>query len=354
MIERGSTAEGITPGNPPVPESAPGGGPDASPDAGAEDVGGIRAAERAAERAAAVAAVEGFHPLRLRPYVAEPGDEVGASTVRRLIDTTEPDTAPGEEGPATTDLGLFPATYAAMEYATTPRDGGPDADHGDAQDAAHGRHRRRRRGLVVAAAAVAASALAAGAVAVSGQIGEEQHGTDRALPDRSTSMPDVVLPSDAAQATASTAAPMTQRATPPAADPSASPSTTPATSAPGSSTPSAPSTSASPPASAATSPLTSSSPSGTVTTTPGDGTSTTPQVLELGDSGPAVADLQRRLTEVWAYKGPIDGVFDQRVKKAVATFQVWYWVSDSPDGSHDGVYGPNTRSVLERQTQGDS
>jgi peptidoglycan hydrolase-like protein with peptidoglycan-binding domain len=72
----------------------------------------------------------------------------------------------------------------------------------------------------------------------------------------------------------------------------------------------------------------------------------------LGDTGAAVADLQRRLTAVWVYHGPIDGVFDAEVQQAVATFQVWYWVSDAPDGSHNGVYGPNTRAALERQTTG--
>ncbi|WP_141726153.1 peptidoglycan-binding domain-containing protein, partial [Actinacidiphila rubida] len=67
---------------------------------------------------------------------------------------------------------------------------------------------------------------------------------------------------------------------------------------------------------------------------------------------PAVEDLQRRLAEVWVYHGAIDGVFDKQVQHAVETFQVWYWVSDAPDGSHDGVYGPNTRAALERQTSG--
>ncbi len=74
------------------------------------------------------------------------------------------------------------------------------------------------------------------------------------------------------------------------------------------------------------------------------------QTLEIGDTGPAVADLQRRLTEVWVYHGPVDGVFDRQVQQAVATFQVWYWVSDAADGAHNGVYGPQTRAVLERQT----
>ncbi|BBA97164.1 hypothetical protein RVR_2784 [Actinacidiphila reveromycinica] len=357
------------PHHPPAAHPAPGGPAE-------DDAGGIRAAERSAERAAAVAAVEGFHPLRLRPYVAEPDGEAGETTVRRLIDTgaTGATGIPGAAyadtpgpvagGPAPHDLGLFPADGPDR----------PDDGDGYAAAAARGRHRRRKRGLVVAAAAVAASALAAGAVAVSGQIGEEQSGADRALPDQSSSMPDVVLPPDAAHATASAAPAMTGRSTAADTHRAAGPSATPSASATpppaaGDGTPaarsaapalvsgSASTVTATPPATstAATDPAQGTGDPTQPTGTGGSTTTTTPaQVLEVGDSGPAVADLQRRLSEVWVYAGPIDGVFDGQVKLAVATFQTWYWVTDASDGSHNGVYGPNTRAALERQTQGDS
>ncbi|MEW1862355.1 peptidoglycan-binding protein [Streptomyces sp. NPDC088194] len=354
-----------------VPTAADGTGPTSPGPAAEDDAGGIRAAERSAQRAAAVAAVEGFHPLRLRPYVTDPhGDAAGESTVRRLIDTDPPGPV-DDDGPAVADLGLFPARYAGVEYAEAPHDGGRDAAHAHAVAAARGRHRRRKRGIVVAAAAVAASALAAGAVAVSGQIGQEQGSTDRALPDQSSSMPDVVLPTDATQSTASSAPAMadpgapratttTTRAASPSATPSTSATTPPATDSAtpagsgGTSAHVAGSTSAAPGTPAAPSdPATSS---GTDTSTPpaSDASSAATQVLQLGDSGPAVADLQRRLSEVWVYAGPINGVFNSQTRLAVATFQVWYWVTDAADGSHDGVYGPKTRAALERQTQGDS
>jgi peptidoglycan hydrolase-like protein with peptidoglycan-binding domain len=70
----------------------------------------------------------------------------------------------------------------------------------------------------------------------------------------------------------------------------------------------------------------------------------------MGDSGPAVADLQRRLTQVWVYHGPVDGTFGDRTREAVATFQVWYGITGDPSG----VYGPATRAALEANTGGPS
>jgi hypothetical protein len=320
-------------------------GDDAVGDGADAGKGERRAAERSAQRAAAVAATEGFHPLRVRPYVAEPDGEPAETTVRPLVSAR-----PG--GTATEDLGLFPAMYSGLEYAEDE----PDAGHAQARAAAaaiRGRHRRRRRGVVIMAAAVAASALAAGAVAVTGQVmGDEQGRTDRALPDQNSSVPDVTLPSDAGLASATAAPPVIRKAAPgstaPTATPSQSPSASPAAPA---TTPAAPTDSASPSDSPSAATAT------TATTTPPASSpsvhSRAPApdaVLEIGDTGSAVADLQRRLTEVRVYHGPIDGVFGHRLQQAVATFQVWYWVSDAPDGSHNGVYGPDTRKVLERQT----
>jgi hypothetical protein len=366
----------------------------------AEDGGEIRAAERSAARAADLAATEGFHPLRIRPYVGEPDEPEAAPTTVRSLLTPAGAAADGPDGPATADLGLFAEQYAGREYPQDTADGshgrygagagydgdgydGDDRDdreydgdgydsHGyaDGQDpdgwtaaeraaaAAHGRHRRRRRRIVVAAAAVAASALAAGAVAVTGQVmGDEQDSTGYALPDTASDTPEVTLPADAEPATATTAAPVTERAVraPRTASPSPSASTAPATTPPASPTPTGSATaSAGPTTATPTATGSSAPPSSPSTSTPsGDGAPPAAGgVLRLGDSGPAVAGLQRRLTQVWVYDGPIDGVFDEQVRQAVATFQVWYWVSDAPDGSHDGVYGPHTRAVLERQTSG--
>ncbi|WP_329179333.1 peptidoglycan-binding domain-containing protein [Streptomyces sp. NBC_01477] len=311
--------------------------------------GEVRAAERAAERAAALAVTEGFHPLRVRPYVGDPGDTADGTdtTVRPLIDVA----GEGEGGPATTDLGLFPAEYAAMAAAQEyPLEYPPDDDIREAAAAAaHGRHRRRRRGIVVTAAAVAASALAAGAVAVTGSVmGDEPRGTDRALPEPASAAPDVTLPADAAPGAAVTQPvrvthyPM-RATTSPAPKPAPSAPVTPlaVAAAPAAATtaPPAPSTPATPPQSTPP-PVTATAPPAPPTTP------APPAVLQLGASGAAVTDLQQRLTEVWVYRGAIDGRYDMGVEQAVAVFQIWYGVRGDPSG----VYGQATHTALVRAT----
>ncbi|MDF9812906.1 hypothetical protein [Streptomyces sp. SPB162] len=149
-----------------------------------QEPGVVTAAARSAERQIALAATEGFHPLRVRPYVAEPGTEGAESTVKPLI-------GPGVARPAATDVGMFPADnleYPADDDAGLPADdgrtepadphdsglllartGGSDWDDADGPGPHRGgrrrRPRRRGRGMVVAAATVAATAMAAGAVA---------------------------------------------------------------------------------------------------------------------------------------------------------------------------------------------
>ncbi|MCZ4125313.1 hypothetical protein O3X23_39055, partial [Streptomyces sp. H39-S7] len=179
------------------------------------------AAARSAERQIALAATEGFHPLRVRPYVAEPGTEGAESTVKPLI-------GPAASRPADTDLGMFPADGVeyAVDDAWLPADDGSGRPLVDLHDAGllpartggsdwddveePGQHRggrrrrprRRGRGLVVAAATVAATAMAAGAVAVANQLLSGPERPERALPDNSSSVPDVVLPTSDATAAA--------------------------------------------------------------------------------------------------------------------------------------------------------
>jgi hypothetical protein len=305
--------------------------------------GETRAAERSAERAAALAVAEGFHPLRIRPYVAEPGGEPGATTVRPLF-------ARYRIGPDTADLGLFPAMYSGREYAREV----PDPVYVEPV-VVRGRHRRRRRGIFVAAATVAASALAAGAVAVTGQLLADEPSSDQALPETGTSMPDVQLPDDAARATGTTAPPVSREApasgspTPSASRTvSAAPSTdAPTTTVAGGTSPATPSApSAAAPAAIAP------GPSATVPERPADPAAALPAarpaapaatgpsyapagqtVLQPGDTGPAVTDLQQRLAELGLYRGPADGVFDREVQQAVVAFQSSYHVSDSADGT---------------------
>jgi hypothetical protein len=323
-------------------------GPDGPDDPDGLDADGeARAAERSAARAAALADTEGFHPLRIRPYVTgDPADTLGGGTTARPLIDVDPD-----GGPATTDLSLFAAEYAADPEGLAYLPRRPEDElaalggHG-----AHGRHRRRRRGVVVAAAALAASALAAGAVAMTGAVtGEEQKG-ERALPEPAAATPDVTLPADAAPGAAVTEpVPVTQhpmRATTAPAPRTTAPTPSASPSASASATASAP-----PPGSATT-------PSQSPTSSP-TATATAPSdVLRYGDSGAAVLDLQQRLAQVWCwdrpcYRGDMDGAYDQDVVQAVGNFQSANWQLDLVQRDGWGVYGQATRAALAAATSDD-
>ena len=74
------------------------------------------------------------------------------------------------------------------------------------------------------------------------------------------------------------------------------------------------------------------------------------QTLRLGDSGPAVADLQQRLKQA-GYLGERaaeDGVFSGGVRDAVYRYQV----DQQIQGDKQGEYGPHTRRFLEAHTSG--
>ncbi|MEV4938872.1 peptidoglycan-binding domain-containing protein [Streptomyces zaomyceticus] len=68
--------------------------------------------------------------------------------------------------------------------------------------------------------------------------------------------------------------------------------------------------------------------------------------LSLGSTGQEVRELQRRLTAVWVYDGRINGRYDEEVRDAVARYQSWRYIPDDPEG----VYGPDTRRILEENT----
>ena len=70
--------------------------------------------------------------------------------------------------------------------------------------------------------------------------------------------------------------------------------------------------------------------------------------LNVGSSGPAVADLQRRLKQV-GYLSPDteeDGVYSSTVQEGVYRYQVTYGI----DEDEPGAYGPYTRRSLESRT----
>jgi peptidoglycan hydrolase-like protein with peptidoglycan-binding domain len=113
---------------------------------------------------------------------------------------------------------------------------------------------------------------------------------------------------------------------------SASPSTGASTAGPSAAPTLSPSSSPSAPASTA------AGPTGTTTAT-----AAASQTLQLGSTGPAVAQLQSDLRALWIDRGlRATGDYDQRTAQDVATFQVWYGVTGDPQG----VYGPNTQARM--------
>jgi peptidoglycan hydrolase-like protein with peptidoglycan-binding domain len=69
-------------------------------------------------------------------------------------------------------------------------------------------------------------------------------------------------------------------------------------------------------------------------------------VLSSGQSGAEVLELQLRLKQATVYSPKADGYYDTDVQSAVARYQRLHGITGDPDG----VYGPNTRSVLESRT----
>lgn len=72
-------------------------------------------------------------------------------------------------------------------------------------------------------------------------------------------------------------------------------------------------------------------------------------VLSEGARGPEVEDLQRRLKRslcLCYLLGPVNGVYDRNVTRAVSSYQA----SRKVEGDANGVYGINTRRALEAET----
>ncbi|MEU2389928.1 peptidoglycan-binding domain-containing protein [Streptomyces sp. NPDC007369] len=107
----------------------------------------------------------------------------------------------------------------------------------------------------------------------------------------------------------------------------------------------APSKSASPSPSASRSsaPASSPSPSSAPRTASSSPAAPKGTTLRHGDSGPEVEKLQRLLAAEGLYRGKFNGKYDDRTENAVAWFQ---WENDI-EGDPAGVYGPQTRKVLE-------
>ncbi|MFJ2933584.1 peptidoglycan-binding protein [Streptomyces sp. NPDC087219] len=216
------------------------------------------------------------------------------------------------------------------------------------------RGRGRRRGaLVAAAAAVAVAGTAALAAAVLG--GGEEPDDRAAVPDVTTSASLNLGVSEAPSPSASSHSPEPTSSSPTPRETSASPSPTSASPTPRAASPSASVTTsgagAPPPASSSSAPAVGPTTAPPATTTPpgaspGEGEQGQEETLDYGSSGQEVRELQRRLADVGVYRGRVNGRYDDDVWEAVALYQSYMYIQGDPEG----VYGPNTREVLERYT----
>ncbi|MEU7298030.1 peptidoglycan-binding protein [Streptomyces exfoliatus] len=358
---------------------------------------------------AELAAAEDFDPLRIRPYVTlESGDDTSPYGSHGTEDPYGGDASSyGADDPPTAQLaairpdggpssvtapmpGTYGAeahgagTYGAEAHGAEAHGAGTYGAEAHGAEAGPGTHagsypggdpsetmplllggagavppppghdrgqplgRGRRRGAVVAV--VAAAAVAGTAALAAALLGGGEERDDRAdVPEVTTSASLNIAVSEAPSP--SSESPHPTSSSPTARPTSASPTPTPTASrttdrpsaSPSATGPAAPPTaSSSAPATAPTptEPSASASPS----ESPGQGE--VEVTLSLGASGHEVKELQRRLTAVWVYDGPVNGRYDEEVREAVARYQTWHYGLGDPEG----VYGPATRRVLEEST----
>lgn len=292
-----------------------------------------------AERAA-IAAAEDFDPLRIRPYVAlkEPD---GA------VPSTPPPASPSQPSPHESVPSVPPASPLPPEVHDGDRsEGGDPAETmrltlpglrtprplpAAEPERTGGRKTFAMVALTAAAVAVIGTASFAGGLFSGGDGGGEatsdlNSGLSTASvepdssPSASKSGPESASPAGSGAGTASASA--SASASKPAKSGPPPPSTKPA--APSRTPTNAQGPDAAPPTNKA-----------------GPG-------LGLGDSGPEVEVLQRRLSEIWLYNGGYDGQYSDRVESAVRIYQSYKNIEGDPSG----VYGPHTRRALEAETSG--
>ncbi|MFI6945518.1 peptidoglycan-binding protein [Streptomyces sp. NPDC050422] len=301
-----------------------------------------------AERSAQMAAAEDFDPLRIRPYVTLGGEDAAQAAGPSQEQGHTPG---GQPGDAATTMPLFldPAGPGPLPDAMAP--GHPEGPAGTAllmtgPDPVQPRRRRPFAALVAGAAVVTVVGTAAFVGGLFNGDGDKEADLDQALPSTVASLPEEGVepsPSASASPSASRSASGSPSAS---ASGSASTSASPSTSASASRSASA-SASASRSAAASSPAATAGSSNPAAVAPPAQ-----PQggpTLKLGDSGPEVAELQRRLQEAWVLgNGPIDDEYSERVRNAVREYQIWRNIQGDPEG----VYGPATRRVLEGATSG--
>jgi hypothetical protein len=298
-----------------------------------------------AARTAEAAAAEDFDPLRIRPYVELEGDpqertppaasappEGETQRLPAVEETMVLRAVPPVPPPAMAETSLLPSAQAPNASDLSLFEG--DGDAPEPPTGADSPRRHRRTVLLAAVGAVVVVAAVAGFA--SGMFSYETPSRDEAAPqDIRASVP----------ATSKSAAPVTPSksgstsARPTSASPTPSLSEIPSPTA--SSTPS-------PTPSKSTNPSRSPTPTATTSSAATDrqGGSSPAAVLQRGDEGPEVTELQLRLAQLNLYTGPDNGIFDKQVQTSVRTYQLARGIQS--DGL--GVYGAATRARLESET----
>ncbi|MGW7617080.1 peptidoglycan-binding domain-containing protein [Streptomyces antimycoticus] len=316
---------------------------------------GCTCAERAAASTAAAGETDDqTHP---QPYVTLSEERPGGPDPRdlRLFEEAERKKAEQEEAERKkAEKGDTEETRVIDRVEERPGGGEADGDlfaDGGApgEEPGPARHRKSKRKVVAAVLAGAAAVAVAGSLAVgTGLLGgdhKEDGGSgasDRTLADSTASAPvEEELP--AAEGSPSSGAPSSSATPRPSASGSASASASPSETGP--------SAAARPSASgSATGSATKPGPtaSGGPTSAPSDPPGPTgPPALREGDSGPEVAELQKRLSQLLLYIGAADGDYDAGVRRVVSSYQDQHDITGDPDG----VYGENTRRDLESRTR---
>lgn len=247
--------------------------------------------------------------LRIRPYVSLPDPGQAAAPPQQPRTRPVPLAAPEEHTPAY-GVPVVPWPDETVQLRAVPASGPMPGPAGA---------RRRIRVLPIAAAV---AIVATAALAVTAFSGSGKPDADTVLLDVQPTAPLTGLPSAAPAQSSASAKPSPSLSRSPSPSRSASPSPTPSqsrSSAPAASPSPSPSRPSSPPP-----------PSQAAT-------------LQYGDSGPEVEKLQRLLSAQGVYRGKFDGKFGGQTRSAVSTFQ---WENDI-EGDPYGVYGPETRRVLE-------
>lgn len=299
--------------------------------------------EHHAERSAEFAAAEDFDPLRIRPYVTLGGEATAADG-----HGASGDAPGGHTGDAATTMPLFldPAGPGPLPGAAEPAGQGGHLNAAVLATGPDPVQPRRRRPFAALAVGAAVVAVVGTAAFVGGLFNGDSNGDadlDPVLPSTVTSLPEESAAPSASTTASASASPSRPVTASPSASASAITSPSPSASASASRSASAgPSDSA-----AASSPAATTDAAGPEPVAPPartrDGSA-----LRRGDHGPAVAELQRRLQEVWLFSGPADADFTDRVERAVRVFQSSMHIQGDPQG----VYGPDTRRALEAVTTG--